>query len=63
MQSQRTRQKESQVNLCIEKKVSPAIWTALSLYLDKGYQFEVQEETLDIKYPQKNHTKYSSLQS
>ena len=51
------------MNLCIEKKVSPAILTALILYLDKGYEFEVQKGTLDIKYPQKNHTKYSSLQS
>ena len=31
--------------------------------MDKGYEFEVQKGTLDIKYPQKNHTKYSSLQS
>ena len=46
-----------------QKKVSPAIWSALSLYLDKGYEFEVQKGTLDIKYPQKNHTKYSSLHS
>lgn len=27
-----------------KKKVSPAILTALSLYLDKGYEFEVQKE-------------------
>ena len=46
-----------------KKGVPYTILTALRLYLDKGYEFEVQKGTLDIKYPQKNHTKYSSLHS
>ena len=46
-----------------KKGVPYTILTALRLYLDKGYEFEDQKGTLDIKYPQKNHTKYSSLHS